>query len=91
MASPTRGLCPLDPRRRAAAVISAARREFSVQFLQDHGSGQFLSVHASFGTNKMGSGAVVRSTRSRDGPSGASVEPLALTFHIESSIFFFIT
>ncbi len=26
MASPTRGLCPLDPRRRAAAVVRAARR-----------------------------------------------------------------
>ncbi len=27
MSSPTRGLCPLVPRRRAAACVSAARRE----------------------------------------------------------------
>jgi hypothetical protein len=34
------GLCPLDPRRRAAAVMSAARREFSVLHVQsmDYGN-----------------------------------------------------
>jgi len=34
MASGGRGLCPLDPRRRAAACVSAARRESSVPFRQ---------------------------------------------------------
>src|SRR5580704_13023970 len=40
MASPTRGLCPLDPRRRAAAVISAARRESPVVASQYRGLGR---------------------------------------------------
>ncbi len=39
MASPTRGLCPLDPRRRAAAVVSAARRESPVPISQTCCSG----------------------------------------------------
>jgi hypothetical protein len=35
MASPTRGLCPLDPHRRAADVVRAARRESPACALHD--------------------------------------------------------
>jgi len=54
-----RGLCPLDPRRRAAACVSAARRESSVQAMA---AGESLGADIDRGTNKMGSGAY--------GPSG---------------------
>src|SRR5580698_3336117 len=39
-----------------------------------------ISADASLGTDKMGSGAVVRSTPRRDGPSGSRAEPWPLLF-----------
>jgi hypothetical protein len=66
LASPTRGLCPFasfartngataaSPHRRAAAVVSAAWPEFSVQFLQNRGSTDIFAADASLGTNKIG-------------------------------------
>src|SRR5271167_359344 len=62
-----RGSAP-GPRRRAAAVVNAARRESSVQIPQNMDSCSVLAADASLGKDKMGSGAVVRSTLTRDGP-----------------------
>jgi hypothetical protein len=66
MASPNRGLCPWT--KDGVPPLSNALRGGSLLY---H-SGRTVdraAADAGFGTDKMGSGAIVRSTRGRDGPS----------------------
>jgi hypothetical protein len=57
-------------------IISALAQHPTQRHIQDAAALNAACADAKRGTNKMGSGAVVRSTPRRDGPSGSRAESL---------------